>query len=157
MLYFNTSKNTKISLENLVKELFSFMKESPSASYNIVIGTDSEPRLKVDEFVTAIIIHRLGKGGRYFWRRVVLKPSKVLRQRIYQEVSLSLEIAQKLIDKLKEAKEFNFSFQIHIDIGVNGPTKSMIQEVVGMVKGSGFDVKTKPEAFGASNVADRYL
>ena len=157
MIYFHSSKNNKISLEELSEELFSFMREEPNCHYNIVIGTDSEPRLDVDDFVTAVIIHRVGRGGRYFWRRVSLKASKVLRQRIYQEVLLSLDIAQKLIVKLKDAKNFDFSFQIHIDVGVNGATKSMVQEVVGIVRGNGFDVKTKPESFGASTVADRHL
>ena len=43
-----------------------------------------------------------------------------------------------------------------MDIGRNGPTKDMIKEVVGMIKGSGYMVRIKPEAYAASTVADRY-
>jgi len=32
----------------------------------------------------------------------------------------------------------------------------MISEVTGMVRGSGFEVKIKPDAYGASKVADRH-
>jgi len=32
----------------------------------------------------------------------------------------------------------------------------MIKEVVGMVRGSGYNAKTKPDAYGASAVADRH-
>lgn len=32
----------------------------------------------------------------------------------------------------------------------------MITEVVGMIRGSGYDVKIKPQSYGASKVADRY-
>ncbi|HAA34763.1 MAG TPA: hypothetical protein DCD97_05580, partial [Firmicutes bacterium] len=37
-----------------------------------------------------------------------------------------------------------------------GDTKELIREVVGMVIGSGFDARIKPESYGASKVADRY-
>jgi len=157
VMYFNSSKNRKITLDKLVSELFAFMKEAPGNHYRVIIGTDSEQRNNFDDFVSAVIIHRVGKGGRYFWRRVSLKKSKALRQRIYQEVSLSLEVAQKLVEKLKYTENFDFSFEIHVDVGVNGASKVMIQEVVSIVRGNGFKVKTKPESFGASNVADRYL
>jgi predicted RNase H-related nuclease YkuK (DUF458 family) len=32
----------------------------------------------------------------------------------------------------------------------------MIKEVVGMVNGSGFEAKTKPESWAASSVADKH-
>jgi len=32
----------------------------------------------------------------------------------------------------------------------------MIKEVVGLIKGNGFEAKIKPEAYVASAVADRY-
>ncbi len=158
MMHFLSFSGKKFKINEVARELFEFMKELPSCHYNIVIGTDSEDHnFDYDEFVTAIVIYRVGKGGRYFWRKVHLKKNKTLRERIYEEVNLSIEVARKLINYLKKASDFNFSFEIHIDIGVNGNTKTMIQEVIGMVKGFGFEVKTKPEAYGASNVADRYL
>ena len=46
--------------------------------------------------------------------------------------------------------------EIHVDIGQKGPTRELIAEVVGMIRGNGFNVKTKPDAFGASSVADRH-
>jgi predicted RNase H-related nuclease YkuK (DUF458 family) len=45
---------------------------------------------------------------------------------------------------------------IHADVGENGQTKDMIKEVVGLIKGNGFEPKIKPESFVASTVADRY-
>jgi len=41
-------------------------------------------------------------------------------------------------------------------VGEVGPTREMIKEVVGMVTGSGFVAKTKPEAYGAAVVADKH-
>ena len=40
--------------------------------------------------------------------------------------------------------------------GEYGDTRDMIKEVVGMVTGNGYVAKTKPEAYGASYVADKH-
>ncbi len=157
-IFFHSYRKGKISLDQVVEELFSFIKEEPSFHYNLAIGTDSERHNEEDEFVSAIIIHRFGRGGRYFWRRVYLPRSRTMRERIYNEVLFSLSIAQELVKRLKSwANKFDFSLEIHVDIGLNGPTKAMVQEVINLVKGNGFKVKTKPESFGASNVADRLI
>ena len=49
-----------------------------------------------------------------------------------------------------------YNLEIHIDVGEHGDTRDMIKEVVGMVTGNGFVAKTKPEAYGASYVADKH-
>jgi predicted RNase H-related nuclease YkuK (DUF458 family) len=46
--------------------------------------------------------------------------------------------------------------EIHLDIGPDGETRDLIREIVGMVMGSGFNAKIKPDAYAASSVADRY-
>ena len=74
---------------------------------------------------------------------------------------MSLEIAQDLLAQLKSSmkvsQELNYDFQIHIDVGQNGPTREMIKEVIGMVRGNGFRAKIKPDSYAASHVADRYI
>ena len=53
--------------------------------------------------------------------------------------------------------DFNYQCRyIHADIGENGQTRDMIKEVVGLIRGNGFEPKIKPEAYVASCVADRY-
>jgi predicted RNase H-related nuclease YkuK (DUF458 family) len=52
---------------------------------------------------------------------------------------------------------FTNDLEIHVDIGTVGPTKEMIKEIVGMVKGSGFFVKIKPDSFAATSLADKQL
>ncbi len=46
--------------------------------------------------------------------------------------------------------------EIHVDVGNNGPTRSLIKEIVGMIEGMGFVAKVKPDSFGASRVAHRH-
>ena len=48
------------------------------------------------------------------------------------------------------------SFEFHIDIGTKGPTKALINEMVGMVKGLNFIPKIKPDSYCASSFADKY-
>jgi predicted RNase H-related nuclease YkuK (DUF458 family) len=84
------------------------------------------------------------------------------KTRVLEEVLLSCELALFLKENLeKEIKKLsflpNYQFRyIHADIGENGATKDMIREVIGLIKGNGFEAKIKPEAFVASTVADRY-
>lgn len=152
----------KMNLKKVIQEILSFMEVDPKRRYDIVVGTDSEGNGKVD-FVTAIVVHRIGKGGRYFWKREFRNNINHLRPKIYQETNFSLETAQELLAGLRKhwqngnGSPSNYNLEIHVDIGENGKTRDMIKEVVGIVRGNGFNVKTKPESYGASNVADKHI
>jgi predicted RNase H-related nuclease YkuK (DUF458 family) len=85
--------------------------------------------------------------------------NKTLRDKIYQEVLSSLEMAHNLVPELKtKLAEYSekYDLEIHIDVGESGKTREMIKEVVGMVTGSGFVAKTKPYSYAASNIADKF-
>jgi predicted RNase H-related nuclease YkuK (DUF458 family) len=155
--FFNASNNKKLSLKQVINEVFQFIQEKPRNSYKLVIGTDSLNVADHSDFVTAIIILRVGNGGRFFWRRIKDKNFKSLRERIYKEVYLSLEIGQQLLKLLEKNKLYNFDLEIHVDVGQNGETRNLINEVTGLVRGCGFVVKTKPESFAASSVADHCI
>ena len=147
----------KIEAAEVVGEMIDFMRQDQTRSYRIMIGTDSALSNSTDaDFVTAIVVHRIGNGARYFWRRTELKNFHTLRDRMLKEAMISLEIAQRIIDFLKEAEAPKFDFEIHVDVGYNGETKTVLQELVGLIRANNFEVKTKPESYAASNVADRY-
>jgi len=153
---FHKSDGGRIELEEVVEEIIRYIKDDPTARYKVIIGTDSEDHNGVD-FVSAVVVLRIGRGGRYFWRRVRDDKKYVLRDRIYQEVLLSLKLAEETVNLLRAKEFWEYDFEIHVDVGVNGETKMMLAEVVGMVRGSGFEAKIKPESFGASCVADRHV
>jgi len=152
---FSSPSGKSFSYQELVKELLFYIKSDPTEKYKVVIGTDSSNHGTTD-FVSAIVVYRVGHGGRFFWRRVNQKKINSLRERIYQEVMISLKLAEEILFNLSQNKNINFDFEVHVDIGSKGKTKEMLQEIIGMVRGSGFNVKTKPESYGASKVADRY-
>lgn len=156
---FHSSFGLQLTLEQVVGEIVRFITADPKRHYKVTIGTDSEqdPSKKAD-FVTAIVVHRVGNGGRYFWRRVELGKFHTLRDRIIREVLLSLELAESLLSLLrKQAEHPNWTFEIHADVGEHGETKVLIQEVVGMIRANNFEARTKPESYAASKVADRHV
>lgn len=158
--FFNSSLGIRLTPLQVIHEMIQFMRADEARRYKITIGTDSELTAdRTADFVTAIVIHRVGNGGRYFWRRIdVPMVFHTLRDRIVQEVLISLEVARGFLDGMKTLPAMPlFDFEIHVDIGENGETKTMIQELVGMVRAHNFEAKTKPESYAASSVADKHV
>jgi predicted RNase H-related nuclease YkuK (DUF458 family) len=159
-MFFSPSKGS-MSIKKMIQEIADFVEDEPSSFYRVVIGTDSQTRkingsAKID-FVTAVIVHRKGRGARYFWRKEKRTSWPVLRDKIYTETLMSLDLAQNIVPQIRQAvSPAKYDLEIHIDVGALGPTRDMIKEVVGMVNGNGFTAKTKPESWGASSVADKH-
>ncbi len=143
---------------NKLKDIISeFMSRDKKGEYEIIVGTDSQKiRSKGYDFVSALIIHHVGFGAIYFWRREVLQKTISLKERIYQEAIMSIQTSENFVNFFKLNGLAKYNIQIHVDIGHNGETRDLINEVTGMIRGSGFDVKIKPDSYGASKVADRH-
>lgn len=143
-----------MSLEQVFADVMDYVAQERDAEYRLIVGTDSQTH-DDQTFVTAIIIHRLGKGARYYYHRQHGRALHSLRQKIMYETSLSLAVSSRLAELLANG-DADLDIEIHADVGVEGETRGLIREVVGMVIGSGFIVHVKPDSFGASSVADRY-
>lgn len=144
-----------MSFDETFKDIVGYMQEMPGIPYRLIIGTDSQ--LREDAcFVTAIVIHRVGKGGRYYYTKENERMGRSLKQRIFIEAAKSLGVASRLAEKLAENGYGDLNVEIHLDIGQNGETKDLIREIVGMVTGTGFEAKIKPDAYGATKVADKH-
>jgi predicted RNase H-related nuclease YkuK (DUF458 family) len=154
-MYFTSPTKGRLPLSKVVEDIIDYMEEDPSAQYKLIIGTDSQSRDNVC-FVTALIIHRVGKGARYYYRKKFMSSIKSLRQKIFTETSMSLEGVMHLKEELSKTRYKDMDVEVHVDIGQNGDTKELIREVVGWVMGSGFTIKIKPNACGATKVADKY-
>jgi len=154
MVFISPTKG-RLTFNETFKDIVKYIEEAPGFRYRLIIGTDSQLREEA-YFVTAIIVHRVGKGARYYYAREKEKVGKSLRQRIFYEAAKSLSVASKLAEKLAQNGHSEFNVEIHLDVGVNGETKDLIREVVAMVTGTGFAAKIKPESYGASKVADKH-
>ncbi len=148
----------KLTLEETYRTILKFIRDHPENSYKLIIGTDSQPGGERCSYVTAIVIYRRGRGGRFFYYRENSPQKCGMKQRIFYEVSRSLNVASQLTGFLAEEEELDeeIDIEIHVDVGEKGPTSNIIKEVVGMVVGSGYDALIKPDAYAASTVADKY-
>jgi predicted RNase H-related nuclease YkuK (DUF458 family) len=146
-----------LTLDEVAGNIQALLQEDPESKYKVVIGTDSHTTRDTTLFVTALIIHRIGKGARFFFHKTKSKkPITNLRHRIYRETELSLEFVELVKKQGIVTLLVDFPLEIHIDIGQKGETKQLIQEVTGWVTSVGYVAKIKPASFGASAVADRF-
>ncbi|SHE35655.1 hypothetical protein SAMN02746089_00127 [Caldanaerobius fijiensis DSM 17918] len=154
MQFINPTKG-RMNLEQLCDDIIEFVNEDENSEYKLIIGTDSQSSSKVC-FVTAIIIYRKGKGARYYYRRFFSKKMNSLRQRIVMEATYSLDVANQIYEIISKKGYDYMDIEIHLDVGENGKTRDILKEVVNMVAGCGFLPHVKPDAYGASKVADKY-
>lgn len=145
-----------LPFDGVIDELGAFLRADPNAVYAITIGTDSETYHDTVEFITAIVIHRKGRGGRYFWMQTEKPKFHTLRERIWQEAILSISLARSVLDALEVRMMWDAGIEIHVDVGANGPTRDLIKEISGFVRAHGFVINIKPLSYAASAVADRY-
>jgi len=161
--FYNPSRGN-LNLPQVIEEILGYMKVKPEKFYDIIIGCDSSSS-EEPHFPVAVVILRVGEGGRFFLKKVSYPRTKKFyswKTRVLEEVLLSCELALFLRENFEKKiknlnNDYNYQFRyIHADIGENGQTKDMIKEVVGLIRGNGFEPKIKPEAFVATTVADRY-
>jgi len=146
----------EMAFDDVLSTVVSEMASGPRERFALLIGTDSSTSAEQLDLVSAIVLHKIGHGGRYFWTRRRERRAPSLRFQIWREAWLSFELAQDVIRGLEARSLLQVNLEIHVDIGENGRTKELIDEVVGMIVGSGFAVRIKPHAFAASAVADKH-
>ena len=156
-MLFTSPSRGQVSFQEMFDDLVNYTNEFPDDSYKLIIGTDSHSFLNESViFVTAVVVHRIGKGGRFYYHKQKRHYMESLRQRIYYETFLSLEVATRLTEQLAQNGDCQLNVEIHLDVGEKGETRDIIKEVVGMVIGSGYQACIKPDSYGATTVADRF-
>ena len=161
--YFYNPTSGNLKIDQVIGEILNYISEKPEKFYDIIVGCDSSSG-ETPDFPVVVVILRVGEGGRFFLKKIGYKNRKFYnwKQRILEEVLLSCDLAlflkenfEKKIEELPKGVDYQFCY-IHADVGENGATKDMIREVIGLIRGNGFEPKIKPESFVASTVADRY-
>jgi hypothetical protein len=164
MNQFRSPTTGKMSFDALVFAIVDYIKEGAGDRYMIGVGTDSQVYPEETVFATAIFVHRVGRGARYFYQRIPSKAKMGLHERMYEEARLSLVTSQLFIRALSRAIEnldmTKYKFELHVDVGENGKTREIVKQIVGWLENSQeyykFEVRYKPEAICASVVADRH-
>ncbi len=127
---FHSPSLGSLAFDQVVDEIVRMMDSDPKAEYQLIVGTDSKTYYNTVDYVTAIVVHRVGKGGRYFWRRSRRRRPPSLRERIWHEAWLSYEVAQMLIEALRKRHVMGFHLEIHVDVGRAGRTRELVEEVM---------------------------
>jgi len=114
--FFSPSRGP-MTFPQVVRDIVGAMEAESDFPFQVIVGTDSHPSLGETDFVSAIILRRVGKGGRYFWKRSREGIYRELTRRIYREAALSFELAKALMEQLESHTLLDFNFEIHVDVG----------------------------------------
>ena len=159
---FRRGNGETVNYEQMVDVITDYIAKEPNSSYEITVGTDSQNHSKT-KMVEVIAIHRVGDGGIFFYRTEYIRKIKVLKEKIVEETSRSLEnatglvdnIGVKLIDHDIDIDELDIHFQIHCDIGKYGKTSQLISEITSWVEAAGYEAVIKPDSYTASGIANK--
>ena len=160
---FKTAQGQVMSVPDIAKKIFEFIMSDKTNSYEITVGTDSQNYDRT-KMVEVIAVHRKGRGGTYFYNIEFVRRITNLKQKINEETSRSLIVANDLLECLEDMflandmvmEDLDVSFQIHCDIGRAGKTSVLIKEIVSWVTSQGYVCLIKPDSYAASDIADKY-
>ncbi|MDM5156172.1 ribonuclease H-like YkuK family protein [Bacillus sp. DX1.1] len=164
--FYNLSEQN-MDFERVFTHICNFIERDPRNLYRLSIGTDSQAHQKYTRFITAIHLHRVGKGA---WgclrQKAIHKKPPTLREKIYLETQFSQEIACLFTpDHIRQIWDLlhpyghegaGFVMEIHLDIGNDGLTKEFILDMTMKVRAMGLTPKIKPDAYAAFSYANRY-
>jgi predicted RNase H-related nuclease YkuK (DUF458 family) len=120
------------------------------------IGTDSQVYGEKVEYATVVVILREGHGGFMFISNTAEKQAIGIKERMLNEVSLSIDIAYQLCDLFEL---YDVDLEVHADINTNPQFKSnkALNEAMGYILSMGFVFKAKPDAFASSSCANKVV
>ena len=119
-----------------------------------IIGTDSQNYRGASKctFTSMLIAYNPGRGGTAILHKNTVPYMDNLRQRLLMEAMRSLELAWHVDAQIDSESVLT----IHLDVNDSLKYKSgrYRDELVGLIVAQGFNARVKPDAWGASQVAD---
>lgn len=115
------------------------------------IGTDTKPYNDFTTLITTICFREQSKGAIVFYQKRNINFFSNVLERLLHETVVSLEIAE-------EVKEVSGLIPtIHADVNPDKENLSnrVADAIMGMIKGMGYPVLIKPDAW-AADIADMY-
>lgn len=163
-MVFNSITYGQLELEQVPDKICDYINKMKhyETPFQITVGTDSQ-NFSDTKIVTVIVVTCEGHGGIYFYNIARIKKINDLAKKLEKETDRSLSTMTKLISIIESDEEKyglikkTSLFSIHIDAGEaeNCKTKELIPQLVGWIKGMGYDCVKKPDSYAASSVADR--
>ncbi|QGG48811.1 ribonuclease H-like YkuK family protein [Heliorestis convoluta] len=148
-----------LPLEHVVQAFHTFSTEYPDAKVSIWVGTDSQKHGCSTRVVTSLTVYRQSKGAQSYQYIHTLNRLLPLGEKLEYETHMSIEVIGQLRQILNE-KVLCYELELHIDGGHRGKSRQHLQRIVGWAESLAsvynYSIRTKPLAFGATSVADRY-
>lgn len=153
---FKNANGKECSFEDIFNRIKEYKAEFPDNEYRMYISTDSQVfGIHRTTYVSAIAIHRVGKGAIYFFKKFNFPEKHHIFQRLLKETADSVDLVQTLMTlKIEELIPFE-NIEIHIDVGENGKSREVLPSCTGYCEGLGFKWKVKPGA-AAIYISDRH-
>jgi|Laugrespbdmm15dd_1035085.scaffolds.fasta_scaffold70888_2 predicted RNase H-related nuclease YkuK (DUF458 family) len=133
----------------------------------VSVGTDSQKLGKSYKFATVILITTsedlgggvtVGRGGMIisatYFNDFKQTNKELVNERMIFEVGKSVEVAYEIAPLLDL---YDIKLEVHADINPDPKHESnkALQQAVGYILGMGYEFKVKPDAWAASNAADK--
>jgi predicted RNase H-related nuclease YkuK (DUF458 family) len=163
-------RNDVIIKEPIVEYLGKLFDEELEKGYKlkVSIGTDSQRSGGKGnyKFATVILISTsqdlggldVGRGGMIisatYYNQFRNTDKELVNERMVYEVGKSIEVAYEIAPLLDL---YEIPLEIHADINPNPMYESnkALQQAIGYILGMGYQFKIKPDAWAASNAADK--
>lgn len=145
----------RMAFDEMAAELAGMVAEFGGRQVLLIVGTDSQPALPIRfETVVALVTPA---GVKAFNRRLATMGPMALAERMLTETAMSLMVADAICADLAGRGQplHEGAVELHVDVGARGDSRKALRDAAGMVLGAGFGLKTKPEAWVASRIADR--
>ncbi len=136
---------------NAIGDIREYIKKYSLEKYTLHIGTDTKPEFDSVTLISTICFREEGKGAVVAYQKSRTSVFPAVRDRLFHETFVSLELAAALLELTGSRAT------IHADVNPKKDTLSntTLDAIIGMIKGMGYPVLVKPEAW-AADIADMY-
>ena len=134
-----------------IEDIRTYVQTYLGKKYSMHVGTDTKPGSLSTTVITTICFREEGKGAIVAYQKCETTTFPTVRDRLFHETLVSLEVANVLVE-LTGCRP-----TIHADINPKKDTLSnlTIDAIMGMIRGMGYAVLVKPDAW-AADIADMY-
>jgi uncharacterized protein len=159
MIFKNTC-GKRFTFNQMVDAIREWTSKHYDSDFTYMVATDSQVHkvrrkpIWYTTYISVVCVHRIGKGGKLWILEERIDGKIDVLKRLMKETQMSIDLMTKisessLADRLDD-------FCVHIDVGHEGKSKSVVDACMGWVTGMGFNAKVKPESYAAYSVADHY-
>jgi len=159
-MIFKNTNGQRYTFNQMVDEILRWTSEYWDSEFSYVVATDSQVHkvrrkpIWYTTYITVVWVHRDNKGGRLWILEDKVYERIDILKRLMKETEMSIELMTKFSEsKLKSRLE---DFCVHIDVGHEGKSRSVVDACMGWVQGMGYNAEVKPESVGAYSVADHF-